>query len=247
SHERDRPRLLRPAQIGFTRLRVDGLRVQGIPTLRCRQTRHPRQRGARRRAFTDRASLGIAVARPRGRLQDARADTPADVRRRDSGGHRRQHHRARECEGLAQERAGEVLRRRHHPQEEAAREAEGREEADEAGGLGRDSPGSLSGRAPSRGPLMNFALILFLLLLVSFVAWIADRYRFRPARLRAANTALEAFDAHGAGQVRAREGEQGVRTERQRVRESMLRQPWWLEYTAGLFPVILIVFVIRSF
>jgi len=94
---------------------------------------------------------------------------------------------------------------------------------------------------------MNFALILFLLLLVSFVAWIADRYRFRPARLRAANTALEAFDAHGAAQVRAREGEQGVRTERQRIRESMLRQPWWLEYTAGLFPVILIVFVIRSF
>ena len=32
---------------------------------------------------------------------------------------------------------------------------------------------------------MNFALILFLLLVVSFIAWIADRLRFRPARLRA--------------------------------------------------------------
>ncbi len=94
---------------------------------------------------------------------------------------------------------------------------------------------------------MNFALILFLLLLVSFVAWVADRYRFRPTRLRAANAALEAFDAQGAAQVRATAGEEGVRTERQRIRESMLRQPWWLEYTAGLFPVILVVFVVRSF
>jgi len=94
---------------------------------------------------------------------------------------------------------------------------------------------------------MNFALILFLLLVVSFVAWIADRWRFRPERERAARAALEAFDAQGAAQVRERAGEEGLRAERQRIRENALRQPWWLEYTAGLFPVIFVVFMVRSF
>ncbi len=42
-------------------------------------------------------------------------------------------------QGDAQERAGQVLRRRHHPQEEAAREAEGRQEAHEGGRQRRDS------------------------------------------------------------------------------------------------------------
>jgi signal peptidase I len=31
------------------------------------------------------------------------------------------------------------------------------------------------------------------------------------------------------------------------AREQLLRQPWWLDWTAGLFPVILVVFVLRSF
>ena len=47
----------------------------------------------------------------------------------------------------AQERAREVLRRRHHAQAQAAREAEGRQEADEAGRQGRNPAGSVSGRA----------------------------------------------------------------------------------------------------
>ncbi len=94
---------------------------------------------------------------------------------------------------------------------------------------------------------MNFALILFLLLVVSFVAWLADRWRFRPARQRATQAALEAFDEQAAPQLGATAGEEGLRAERQRIRENMMRQPWWLEYTAGLFPVILVVFVVRSF
>ena len=50
----------------------------------------------------------------------ARTDPAPALRRRDPGGDRRQHHRPRECEGAAQERAGQVLRRRHHAEEEAA-------------------------------------------------------------------------------------------------------------------------------
>ena len=56
-------------------------------------------------------------------------------------------HRARIGEGAAQERPREVLRRRHLAQAQAAREAEGRQEAHEAGRPGRDPAGSVSGGA----------------------------------------------------------------------------------------------------
>ena len=56
-------------------------------------------------------------------------------------------HRARVGEGAAQERARQVLRRRHLAQAQAAREAEGRQEAHEAGRQGGDPAGSVSRRA----------------------------------------------------------------------------------------------------
>lgn len=58
---------------------------------------------------------------------------------------------------------------------------------------------------------MNFALILFVLLVVSGVLWLADHFLFRRKR---------APDA---------------------------KEPFWVEYGASFFPVILIVFVLRSF
>src|SRR4030095_9902976 len=57
-----------------------------------------------------------------------------------------QHVRARVGQGVAQERAREVLRRRHLAQAQAAREAEGRKEANEARRQGRDPAGSIFGR-----------------------------------------------------------------------------------------------------
>lgn len=58
---------------------------------------------------------------------------------------------------------------------------------------------------------MNFALILFCLLVVTGAAWAADVLVFRKRR------------APGA------------------------KDPWWVEYGASFFPVILLVFVLRSF
>ena len=58
---------------------------------------------------------------------------------------------------------------------------------------------------------MNFALILFVLSLLTGLLWALDRYAFRK---------LRAPDA---------------------------KDPVWVEYGASLFPVILIVFVLRSF
>jgi signal peptidase I len=60
---------------------------------------------------------------------------------------------------------------------------------------------------------MNFALILFLLLVLTGVAWLLDKLVLAPRRRRA----------------------------------GIDRQPLWLEYSAGLFPVIAVVFLLRSF
>ena len=58
---------------------------------------------------------------------------------------------------------------------------------------------------------MNFALILFCLLVLSGAIWMADVFVF--AKRRAADA----------------------------------KDPWWVEYGASFFPVILLVFVLRSF
>jgi len=94
---------------------------------------------------------------------------------------------------------------------------------------------------------MNFALVLFLLLVVTFAAWLGDRFVFSRRRQRAADAALTAFDREAADRLRASMGESAVATERERLRATREKQPLWLEYTAGLFPVIAVVFLLRSF
>ncbi len=58
---------------------------------------------------------------------------------------------------------------------------------------------------------MNFALIMFLLLVVTGAVWLLDHYILRKRR--------------AAG----------------------VQEPWWVEYPKSFFPVILIVFLLRSF
>ena len=58
---------------------------------------------------------------------------------------------------------------------------------------------------------MNFALVMFLLLVLTGAIWLLDAMLLRK---RAARTAKE---------------------------------PWWIEYAKSFFPVILIVFLLRSF
>jgi signal peptidase I len=58
---------------------------------------------------------------------------------------------------------------------------------------------------------MNFALIMFVLLILTGGIWLLDRYWLRHRR------------EPGAG------------------------EPWWVEYSKSFFPVILVVFVLRSF
>jgi signal peptidase I len=92
----------------------------------------------------------------------------------------------------------------------------------------------------------NFALLLFLATLVTGIYWIAERVWYLPRR-RAAAADLEAR----AGQRTARLASQGIAPPADphigETRQRILAQPWWLDWTAGLFPVILAVFVLRSF
>ena len=91
----------------------------------------------------------------------------------------------------------------------------------------------------------NFSLLLFLLTLVTLVYWVAERLRFKPAREAAAAT-LEQQDAARRAEL-AKMGIAKVDGDVAEARAKLLMQPWWLDWTAGLFPVILVVFLLRSF
>ena len=148
--QRGRARLLRSAEDDLARLRVARLPRHRLLGIAARQARHPRQRRAGGRAVDHRARGERLRARPRAGGEDARADSAPDVRGRDPGRDRQPHRRARDRQGAAQERAREVLRRRHLAQAQAAREAEGRQEAHEARRPRRDSAGSVPGGAQGR-------------------------------------------------------------------------------------------------
>ena len=91
----------------------------------------------------------------------------------------------------------------------------------------------------------NFALLLFLATVVTGVYWLAERFYFWPRR-RAAAAALEQAAVERRAEL-DRMGIAKVDLDVQEAKGRILMQPWWLDWTAGLFPVIAIVFVLRSF
>lgn len=92
---------------------------------------------------------------------------------------------------------------------------------------------------------MNFALILFLLTIFTGVLYAADKLVFARQRRARAAKLLADFDTRNAAALARKEPV--VEQERRAVQEGATRQPAWLEYTASFFPVILVVFVLRSF
>jgi signal peptidase I len=91
----------------------------------------------------------------------------------------------------------------------------------------------------------NFSGLLLALTLVTLGYWLAERLRFAPARAAAA-TSLEREHAQRRASL-AQQGIDKVDGDVAAAKERLLMQPWWLDWTAGLFPVILIVFLLRSF
>lgn len=94
----------------------------------------------------------------------------------------------------------------------------------------------------------NFALLLFVAVVVTGCYWLAERFYFLPQREKAAQALQDASTARmteltkmGISRV------DGDLANIQAAQEKIRAQPWWLDWTAGLFPVILVVFLLRSF
>ena len=93
--------------------------------------------------------------------------------------------------------------------------------------------------------LGNFALILFVLTIVTGFIWFLDMFVFAKQRRQNADKALAEYDAR-----RAKLTAEGIRLEestRHEVEASLLKQPTWIEYSGSFFPVIALVFTLRSF
>ncbi len=91
----------------------------------------------------------------------------------------------------------------------------------------------------------NFALLMFMATVVTGIYWLAEQFYFLPQR-KAAAEALQAQADKRTAELHA----QGIIQTDVNVTEAKERlymQPWWLDWTAGLFPVIAVVFVLRSF
>ena len=90
--------------------------------------------------------------------------------------------------------------------------------------------------------LANFALILFVLMLVTGVIWFLDLYVWAKQRRAKTDAALAQFDAH-----MAKNPGDGNPASRSKLEASLLKQPTWVEYSGSFFPVIALVFFLRSF
>ncbi|MFM9900241.1 MAG: signal peptidase I [Polaromonas sp.] len=91
----------------------------------------------------------------------------------------------------------------------------------------------------------NFSLLLFLAASVTGIYWVAERLYFLPQR-RQAVVALEANTAKRKAELAA-QGIHQVDDNTHSAKVRLIMQPWWLDWTAGLFPVIIVVFLLRSF
>ncbi|MES2264229.1 MAG: signal peptidase I [Pseudomonadota bacterium] len=94
--------------------------------------------------------------------------------------------------------------------------------------------------------LSNFALILFVLMVVTGVIWFLDVFYLAKQRRAAADRALAEYDARTA-KLTADGIKLDNTSNRAQIEAALLRQPTWIEYSGSFFPVIALVFFLRSF
>lgn len=92
---------------------------------------------------------------------------------------------------------------------------------------------------------MTFSLILFLLTIITGALWVLDVFVWAPKRRAAVQDELKAFDESNEDTLRR--GVQSVVKARSALVAQATERPKWLEYTAGFFPVIFFIFILRSF
>lgn len=107
----------------------------------------------------------------------------------------------------------------------------------------------------------NMAQLMLVATIISGAYWLADKVFFLPKR-RALVARYEQTQAqqqtispaeHGEDiakdqtQTQNQAKDPSAEEEQQKIKKALLAQPWWLDWTAGLFPVIFLVFTLRSF
>ncbi|MBP8873063.1 MAG: signal peptidase I, partial [Polaromonas sp.] len=94
----------------------------------------------------------------------------------------------------------------------------------------------------------NFPLLLLIAVVVTGCYWLAERFYFLPQREKAAEELEKASNVRMAELTKLGiDRVDGDIANIASAKEKLRAQPWWLDWTAGLFPVILIVFLLRSF
>ena len=92
---------------------------------------------------------------------------------------------------------------------------------------------------------MNFSLVLLLLTVSTGIIWCLDRFLWRPKRLARAKEEADRFSELNREAID--QGQMSVIGEANSLFQKLSAQPKWIEYTGGFFPVILFVFLLRSF
>jgi len=93
---------------------------------------------------------------------------------------------------------------------------------------------------------LNFALILFILTVFTGVFWFADLLYFKKRRQAAFEAEVRALDARIAVEPSAFKPEDRA-AEIEKIDHQTRTAPGWLEFPASFFPVIAVVFGLRSF
>lgn len=93
--------------------------------------------------------------------------------------------------------------------------------------------------------LGNFSLILFILTVGTGIVWVLDVFYLSKKRRARADVVLAEFDARNAKLTG--EGIKPDNNGRAALQASLMRQPTWIEYSGSFFPVIALVFGLRSF
>jgi signal peptidase I len=93
---------------------------------------------------------------------------------------------------------------------------------------------------------MNFQFWLFIAVVLTGLAFLADLFYFKKQRKQHAALLLKQYESQQILWQKNNVNAEIVQSKAQ-IQEEAMRQPAWLEFTAGIFPVILIVFILRSF
>lgn len=93
---------------------------------------------------------------------------------------------------------------------------------------------------------LNYQLIIFIAFAVSGVAFLADVLYFKPQRKKNMQFILQQYEQELLAWQKDNLN-MPVATTKEDVIKQYMAQPLWLELTAGLFPVICTVFILRSF